>query len=376
MSVVVAVVVGAVGLAVLLLLSVAFAAARSLVVGATPRPITYNLEGDRIELAATELTRAAGSYGLTAVNGVHARIGAVLEENVTSLTRRLGRVTGGQLPSRGQGRWVRDVYPTPAELGLPFADVDIATAGGISPAWLVPGHANGDVWVVHLHGIRTTRSVVLPGVAALLPIGVTSLVPSWRGDSEGPPTFAGGSSLGQEEWRDVEAALEFAVAGGARSIVLVGWSMGAMISTLLLKNSRLADQVVALVMVAPVTSWRTVLAHAVRAARLPQIVGFLVERILNIPGVCRIAGLGSPIQLAKLDSAASRVNVPTLVLHNAGDPLAPFAATVNFCQRNEELVELVVFENAPHAMEWNREPQRFEDTVTTWVASILARERA
>ncbi len=376
MSVVVAVVAGAVGIAVLLLLIVAFAAARSLVVGATPRPISYNLEGDRIELAATELTRAAGSYGLIAVNGVHARIDAVLEDNGTSLTCTLGRVTGGQLPPRGQGRWVRNVYPSPAELGLPFADVGIATAGGISPAWVVPGHANSGVWAIHLHGIRTTRSVVLPGVAALLPTGVTSLVPSWRGDSEGPPTFGGGSSLGQEEWRDVEAALEFAVASGARSIVLVGWSMGAMISTLLLKNSRLADHVVALVMVAPVTSWRTVLAQAVRAARLPQVVGFLVERILSIPGVCRIAGLGAPVQLAKLDSAASRVSVPTLVLHNAGDPIAPFAATVNFCERNKEFAELVVFENAPHAMEWNREPQRFEETVSTWVANIVARERA
>ena len=376
MSVVIAVGAGAVGLAVLLLLVAAFAAARSLVVGGTPRTISYTIDGDRVEFATTEFTRAAGSYGLVAVNGVHARIDAVVEENDTSLTRTLGTVTGGQLPPRGQGRWVRDVYPSPAQLGLPFAEVGIATADGVSPAWLVPGHASNDVWAIHLHGIRTTRSVVLPGVAALWPTGVTSLIPSWRGDSEGPPTFSGGSSLGQEEWRDVEAALEFAVASGAKSIVLVGWSMGAMIGTLLLENSRLADHVVAVVMVAPVTSWRTVVTYAVRAARLPQIVGLLVERILSIPGVCRIAGLAAPVQFAKLDSAASKVGVPTLVIHNAGDPTAPFAASVDFCHRNDDLAELVVFENAPHAMEWNREPRRFEETVTTWVANIVARERA
>ena len=375
MSVVVALVVGAVGLAVLLVAIVAFAAARSLVIGARPRLISYGVEGDRVELAATELTRAIGSYGLV-VDGVHARIDAVLEENDTSLTRALGAVTGGQLPDRGQGRWVRDVYPSPAELGLSFTEVDIATAGGISPAWIVPGEPNSDVWAVHLHGIRTTRSVVLPGVAALLPTGVTSLVPSWRGDSEGPPTFGGGSSLGQEEWRDIEAALEFAVASGARSIVLVGWSMGAMISTLLLKHSHLADHIVAVVMVAPVTSWRTVLAQAVRAARLPGVISWSVERILSIPGLCRIAGLRAPVLLAKLDSAASKVDVPTLVLHNPGDPLSPFGATVRFCEQNEGIAELVVFEDAPHAMEWNREPKRFELAVTSWVASAVARERA
>jgi pimeloyl-ACP methyl ester carboxylesterase len=166
------------------------------------------------------------------------------------------------------------------------------------------------------------------------------------------------------------------VASGARSIVLVGWSMGAMIGTLLLQNSRLSDRVVGLVMVAPVTSWRTVVAHAVRAARLPAIVGPLVEGILRTPGLCRLAALGAPVRLRDLDSAATRVNVPTLVIHNPGDPIAPFAASVDFVKQNGEHAQLVVFEEAPHAMEWNREPQRFEETMTRWVADVVARDRA
>jgi len=375
-NIVVWVVAGVVVLAALSLLAVAFAAARSLVVGRSAQPITYNRVGDHIEFASTELTRAEGSYGLLALDGVHARIDAVLDEQGTTVIRRLGAVTGGLLPTRGEGRWVRDVCPTPAGLGLSFTEVAIATAGGPSPAWLIPGSAGDDVWAIHLHGIRTTRSVVLPGAIALLPTGVTSLVPSWRGDSEGPSIVGGGSSLGQEEWRDVEAALEFAVASGARSIVLVGWSMGAMIGTLLLQNSRLSDRVVGLVMVAPVTSWRTVVAHAVRAARLPAIVGPLVEGILRTPGLCRLAALGAPVRLRDLDSAASRVNVPTLVIHNPGDPAAPFAASVDFVNQNGEYAQLVVFEEAPHAMEWNREPQRFEETITNWVADVVARDRA
>lgn len=377
MNIVVGVVAGVVVLAVFGLLAVAFAAARSLVVGRPAQPINYNRVGDHIEFASTELTRAEGSYGLHAIDGVHARIDAVLDEQGTTVARRLGAITGGLLPTQGEGRWVRDVYPTPAELGLSFTEVAIATTGGPSPAWLIPGNADDDMWAIHLHGIRTTRSVVLPGVSALLPTGVTSLVPSWRGDSEGPSTVGGGSSLGQEEWRDVEAALEFAVASGARSIVLVGWSMGAMIGTLLLQNSsRLSDRVVGLVMVAPVTSWRTVVAHAVRAARLPTIVGTLVEGILRTPLLCRLGGLAAPVRLSALDDAAARVTVPTLVIHNPGDPTSPFAATVNFVNQNDEYAELVVFEEAPHAMEWNREPQRFEETITNWVAEVVARSRA
>lgn len=376
MNVLIGVIAGVLVLAVLGVLAVAVAAARSLVVGRPAAPIKYSRVGNDIEFSASELTRAAGSYGLLLPDGGHARVDAVLDEHATSVRRALGPVTGAPLPTQGEGRWVRDVYPSPAELGVPFSDVAIATAGGPSPAWLIPGTDGADVWAIHLHGIRTTRSVVLPSVSALLPTEVTSLVPSWRGDPEGPAALGGGSSLGQEEWRDVDAALEFAVASGARSIVLVGWSMGAMISSLLLQNSRHANRVVGVVMVAPVTSWRTVVAHAVRAARLPAIIGSLVERILRTPGLCRLAGLPAPVRLSDLESAGARVTVPTLVIHNPGDPTAPFAASVAFVNQNDEYAELVVFEEAPHAMEWNREPQRFEETITNWVADVVARDRA
>lgn len=376
MNIAIAVIAGALVLAVLLGVLVVVMAARSLVIGRPAAPIKYTRVGKDIEIDATELTRAAGSYGLLSADGVHARIDAVLEEHGTAVKRTLGPVTGGSLPARGEGRWVRDVYPSPAELDVPFSDVAIMTAGGPAPAWLIPGTGDGAVWAIHLHGIRTTRSVVLPSVSALLPTGVTSLVPSWRGDSEGPPTVGGGSSLGQEEWRDVDAALEFAVASGARSIVLVGWSMGALISSLLLQNSRHANRVVGVVMVAPVTSWRTVVAHAVRAARLPAVVATLVEGVLRTPGLCRLAGLPTPVQLSALESAAERVTIPTLVIHNPGDPLAPFDSSVAFVNQNDENAELVVFEEAPHAMEWNREPRRFEETITNWVADVVARDRA
>jgi len=375
-NIIIWVVAGVLVVAVLAVVVVAFAAARSLVVGRPAAPIKYNRVGDEIEFSSSDLTRAVGSYGLLMPDGSHARIGVVLDEQGTSVKRALGRVTGAPLPTQGEGRWVRDVYPSPAELGVPFTDVAIVTAGGPAPAWLIPGSGDDAVWAIHLHGVRTTRSVVLPSVSALLPTGVTSLVPSWRGDSEGPPTIGGGSSLGQEEWRDVDAALEFAVASGARSIVLVGWSMGAMISSLLLQNSRHANRVVGVVMVAPVTSWRTVLAHAVRAARLPAIVGTLVEMILRTPGLCRLAGLAAPVRLSGLESTAARVTLPTLVIHNPGDPTAPFAASVAFVNRNDDHAELVVFEDAPHAMEWNREPQRFEETITNWVTDAVARDRA
>jgi esterase/lipase len=370
------VLVGVLVLAVLAVLVVAVAAARSLLVGRLAAPIRYNRVDNDIEFDATELTRAVGSYGLLSADGIHARIDAVLGEDGTSVRRTVGPVTGGELPTRGEGRWVRDVYPSPAELGVPFTDVAVTTDGDLSSAWLIPGTGDDAVWAIHLHGIRTTRSVVLPSVSALLPTGVTSLVPSWRGDSEGTSTVGVVSSLGQEEWRDVDVALDFAVASGARSFVLVGWSMGAMISGLLLQNSRHADRIVGVVMVAPVTSWRTVLAHAVRAARLPRIVGPLVEGILRTPGLCRITGLAAPVRLSALDRAAARVAVPTLVIHNPGDPTAPFAATVDFVKQNRGFAELVVFEDAPHAMEWNREPRRFEETITNWVAEVVARNRA
>ncbi|CAN5489830.1 hypothetical protein BH10ACT7_BH10ACT7_20790 [soil metagenome] len=345
-------------------------ASRGVTIGAR-KPIAFEVdEAGSIRLQTDVRTTLPGRFGLLhdAARG-YVRVGPILRKGPRHTFRRIEAETGTPLPRRGTALWIRDVFRSPADLGLPFEEVSIDTSAGVCPAWVIPpipvGTDSG-VWVVHLHGIRSTRSVVLPGVAALKDLPVTSLVPSWRGDSEGPATSGGGSSLGWMEWRDVERALEFASTQGARTIILIGWSMGGTIARLLMRSSRFADDVAGLALVAPVTSWRAVVANAVRTARLPAATAAGVEFVLGNRVLCRLAGLVEPVRLADLEWGVDGDRaVPTLVIHNPGDDLVPHALIADFVRQKQ--AELVVFEASLHATEWNGSPARFESELRGWV---------
>jgi esterase/lipase len=363
-------------------LTVSVLAARSLVARRIARLVNFEVQSDgTVRLTRTPFTSLPGTFGLffDDRNG-HVRLGAIIEStsNDQWINREVLAATGSPLPRHGQGQWVRDAFPSPSSLGLPFEDIGITTDSGNCPAWLIPaaGDASSPVWAIHLHGIRTTRSVVLPGVAALSESGLTSLVPSWRGDSEGPATPGGTSSLGQEEWQDVEDALAFAVASGAQSVVLVGWSMGGAIAQLISRRSRFADRIAGIALIAPVTSWRLVLRNSVRSARLPAAVAPTVEVVLGSRVLCRLAGLSKPVSLKKIDADLSKIgpSIPTLVIHNPGDELVPYALTTRFISENATHSTLITFEESPHAMEWNLAAVRFERELRTWAVGLLAND--
>ncbi|MDJ0336604.1 alpha/beta fold hydrolase [Salinibacterium sp. G-O1] len=373
-----------VGLAIAVLVCIVFTgvsvmAARQLVAAPAPKQLAFELhQSDAVRFPVTPQTVLPGEYGLIYDNGRgHARIGSVIDGGAEQgfVIRAFSSVTGTAIPRQGEGAFVRDVYRTPAALGLPFENVDIVSDAGTSPAWVVtPGSGSySTVWAIHLHGIRTTRSVVLPGVLALSGLGITSLVVSWRGDTEGPQTANGTSFLGQEEWRDVEAAIAFVMSSGAESIIFIGWSMGATIARLLMERSRFRDRVAGMVLISPVTSWRAVIKRAIRAARLPAAVAWGVEVALGNRVLSRFAGLSTPVSLGALESVSTNHTrpVPTLVIHNPGDDLVPFSTVAAYVARNSKHTELVVFEESPHAMEWNVEPKKFEETLRTWASALL-----
>lgn len=351
--------------------TIGVAGARALVAPARRSLTRFRaIEQGTVDLEPTELTRLPGVFGLS-YEGGHAQVSAIIAER-DATRRTIEAVLGSPIPSSGSGWWRRDVYRTPGEAGMGYEEVAISTEHGDAPAWLVPPQGGDDrgVWAVHLHGIRTTRSVVIPSVIAASREGMTSLVPSWRNDGEGPSVGKGRSTLGAMEWCDVDAAVDYAVKAGARSVVLIGWSLGAAIALLAISRSAHVSKVAGIVLVAPVTNWRSVLTLAIRNAHLPGPFTSLIEGILRKRILCRLAGLATPIDLRQL-APSPQLDIPALVIHNPGDQLVPLSATEQFVATYRGQIELALFEPCPHAMEWNTARERFDATLHEWLASRL-----
>jgi pimeloyl-ACP methyl ester carboxylesterase len=336
-------------------------------------------DGRRVRIDLDDYTKAPGDFGVfDPATEKYTRVGEVtlINEDQKYVERRidpLGSVAGRLGPIVD---WTPDVFFEPSAVGGRFEEVDVPTAYGAAPAWLFEAE-NTDVWVIHIHGSWTDRSIMFRDVHAFSSLGFTSLVPTFRSDPEVSPPQAESSHLGQTEWRDVESAVSYAVARGARRIILSGWSMGGTIALLTAERSAHRDRIVGVVLVGPVTSWRkTITAGAVRAG-VPAIGAGLVMCLLQAPPFARMLGLEEPIDFDALEwvDVPKRVAVPTLVLHSYTDQEVPWEISAAFQRANPDTVTLIPLPEAHHTQEWNASPCTFSNELTAWVSKTILAEQ-
>lgn len=339
-----------------------------------------------IELPASPRTTVPGRYSIWFANGAgHACIGKIVATDdgagpaaVETVTRLVERVDSGDLLSAKAGIWSGYVYPTPDPLGLPYRDMRIPVENGLAPAWQFPpsdaSAGDSGTWAIHVHGLGGKKSGALRGVPAADRLGYTSLVVSFRNDGEAPASADGRYHLGQSEWRDVDAAVSYALDQGAQQIVLFGWSLGGTIALQLTLESEFRDRVVGLVLDAPVIDWTSTLMANARSSRLPGWIAALGLRILESPRLCWIAGLVTALNLRALDGVAraDELRLPVLVIHSERDRSTPFAVSRQFVDRRPDLATLVTFPSVEHTQEWNADPEGWDAAVFGWLRNRVA----
>lgn len=335
----------------------------------------------RVILRATEETRVDGEYSLFFDRGAgHVRVGRLVDYSPeeSTVTRPVVSEYSGDLSRAVRARWSGVVYSTPADLGLEYEDVTLPLDVGPAPAWLVPAKKAKGTWAIMVHGRGATRQEGLRAVPTAHSLGMPSLLVSYRNDGDAPATPDGRYGLGMTEWRDVEAAIRYALGAGARDVVLFGWSMGGAISLRTADSSMLRESVRGLVLDAPVVDWVDVLAHQAHLNRIPSGVGRFGQLLLGQAWGRRLTGLAAPLDFKAMDWVARAVELrtPTLVLHSVDDEFVPVGPSLELAKRNPEMVTLETFRHALHTKEWNVDPQRWDNAVRSWLSDVLAPRRA
>lgn len=342
----------------------------------TIRGVDTSGERPIILLDRTARTVVPGLYCLLLERGGLIRLSSEVEDHGPELVGRevLGEIAEG-LRTGARASWSGIYFSSPEDAGLNATDVDIKTDVGRAPAWLVtPPAGSSSTWAVHIHGLGSSRAGTLRGVRVAVEAGLTSLVVTYRNDGEGPAVGSGRSTLGATEVDDVRDAVHYALAHGARRVILVGWSMGGTIALQLAAEAEFRGIVAGLVLESPVLDWvSTIKANCVRSG-LPGWIGVLAVPWLDSRLLTRFTGLGEPVRLRRFDwmARADEVAVPTLILHGSTDTSAPIEVSARLRDLRPDLVQIESFD-ADHTMTWNSDPERWRTAAASSLEDEIRR---
>jgi alpha-beta hydrolase superfamily lysophospholipase len=337
------------------------------------RICAVDLAAGTITLQSTADSVLQGDYSFwfSADTG-HAHLGEILRLTPTKVTRRILRVDHGDLARAERGRLGGYSYLGPWDLGLAFEDVLVPTDAGDAPAWLVPAAEPDGRWVIQVHGRGVQRQETLRATPVFRDAGFTSLLVSYRNDGEAPQSGDGRYALGDAEWRDVDAALSYAVHRGATEIVLMGWSMGGAIVLQTATRSTLRDRIVGIVLDSPVIDWADVARFHGGLLGLPAVVSSGALEVLGRRWGGIFTGQTEPIDFARLDfvTRAAELELPVLLMHSDDDGFVPATGSRALAGRRPDIVTFLPFAVARHTKLWNYDREGWNQAITNWLGEI------
>ena len=320
---------------------------------AAPRTVT---------LDADEKTLRDGTFGLDTLTG-HAILGEIVSEESGEVTRRVREVQGEL--DRGTTAAVETIpwNGNPRQsLSTPFRTVEAETDLGPMPSWYTRGR--GDTWAIMVHGYKSSRRGLMRDYGVVRDAGLPILNVTYRNDPGNPEAPDGLIQLGQEEWRDVQSAMEWAADRGAERFVVFGDSMGGAIVSQLYHESDLADRIDALVLDSPVLDWNEVLDLQASEKGVPGPVTWSAEW-----WIARRIGFDFAAfdQIARADE----FDLPILLFHGTEDDVVPFETSEEFAEALPDQVTFHPAEGAAHVQAWNIDPKLYERRVSRFLADQL-----
>ena len=245
----------------------------------------------------------------------------------------------------------------------PFDEVMIATPLGDAPAWFVPGSCS--TWAITVHGLGGRREEGLRHLSVFHPAGIPTLLITYRNDDGAPADPTGMYGFGLTEWRDLDAAVAYALAHGATNVILDGESMGGAIIGQFLTHSQHVDRVAALILDCPAVDMLRIATDAVTQFRLP------------LPGPIARLGLGFadrryPVPLGQarsLDTVAA-FEKPLFLAHGDQDELVPITSSETLVARRHAPT-VFLRTHAKHIHSWSENPAQYRKWLKAFLATVL-----
>ncbi|MGC5076000.1 alpha/beta hydrolase family protein [Agrococcus sp. DT81.2] len=327
--------------------------------------VVLGVDARGVRLGRTPDTGLPGVYALW-VGERLAVLGPVVAEDAHSVTRAIDEPAHELLAGVRSARWSGYAVHRPQDVTDAVERVDVPTEVGPAPAWIM-GDQDSETWCIQIHGRGVTRRETIRAVPAFLERGIPCMAVSYRNDTEAPPSRDGKFRLGLDEWRDVDDAIGFAVARGARRIVLMGWSMGGQIALQVARRSRHRRRIVGVVLDSPVVGWRPTLRLQVALVRMPAWLVDTAVGLLESPAAV-LSGSRS-LDFDELDNVlhADALTQPILLLHSADDGFVPPDASRELAEARPDIVDYREWRQARHTKLWNLDRGRYLREIGNWL---------
>ncbi|RID92828.1 hypothetical protein D2N39_03910 [Gemmobacter lutimaris] len=249
--------------------------------------------------------------------------------------------------------------------GLPWQEVVLETPLGPAPAWFIPApDMGGKRLAIFVHGIGGAREDGYPFLPELHDAGLPVLLITYRNDAGAPPAPDGLHAFGLTEWRDLEAAYDWAENHGYDSVLLVAASMGGGIAGQFLARSDLAGMTAGVVLDAPALDFPATLRHITRRMGLP-LGG--IGTALALPAFGFSHGLD--LSLAKATNAFIHFKGPLLIFHGEADRIVPpETSKALLAARGGNTV--LVLTPGDHLQSRDTAPERFTAALTDLITAL------
>ena len=337
-----------------------------IIAGMTVTPYVPEYDTDVVAVSDTEITIGVSDEKTVPADrdavmglrwdGGYAQIGPAASIDGEVETREF-RLMSGDLPPIGAdvGDFDSFAFPNdPAVLGIEYETVTYETPLGEVEGWLFPGES--DTWIVAVHGRAADRTEYLRLADAISDTGYPILVIRYRNDPDSPETGDSRILMGQDEYEDVMAAVDYALENGASDVVVYGASMGgAMTLSYAMEEPR--DVVRGLILEAPGADLREIVE--LRSGEALPVGGFIGDSMLAAGRLMTTIRTGIDFDTVDYVERADELGVPILLLHGVDDTTVPIEIGQALASARPDLVEFHPIEDAEHVRAWNEGPEEY-----------------